>query len=410
MTRPGPPGSVTSEDGSRFYEVDGEQYWSVTTALKIMGSEGLIWWSAGLAAQAALDNLPKLAVATITKPCGNTYNKCRQGKGDNAHDWRQTCPTCPCTACKSCVYEWLRRQHTTVRDERADEGRRLHDWVEQWIVGGGGVHPPIHDDIAPYVRAFLVFVAHFGLTPDSWLFAEATVVCRAHKYAGTTDGAIRFEADATPAAADWVARALQIPLSQTPGRHADILLDVKTKLALPEDKTPRFFPDVALQMAPYRWAPIIRLKPTGEERPMPDLDGAMALYLYPDMAVPRLCVSDEGTLDAFLNALGLYRWNVECGSAAVSEKSFPLPPEPKAEPVATVRAPGTRAPRKATKAAVAKAEPAPAAAAEQPELVSTAVTAAKARAAAKSSATIASLLQPPPSSDPASSTFDGIPF
>ena len=90
---------------------------------------------------------------------------------------------------------------------------------------------------------------------------------------------------------------------------------------------------------------------------MPDLDGAFALYLYPDMAVPRLVVADETTLAAFVNALGLYRWTVEHGSASVSEKSFPLPPEPGAVPKATVRVPGTRAPHKTAAKKAAKTAP-----------------------------------------------------
>jgi len=65
---------------------------------------------------------------------------------------------------------------------------------------------------------------------------------------------------------------------------------------------------------------------------MPDLHGALALLLYPDMAAPRLCVSDETTYDAFVHALNLYRWNVEYGSASTAEKSFPIPAEPASAP------------------------------------------------------------------------------
>jgi len=354
MTRPGPPGSVTHEDGSRFYEVDGDKFWSVTTALKVIGSEGLVWWSAGLAAQAALDELPKLALSIITKPCGNTYSKCRQGKGDNGHDWRITCDTCPCTRCRPCVYEWMRRLHSVTKDERADEGRRVHDWVEEWVLSGGK-RPPIHDDIAPYIRAFLAFVTGYGLQPDDWLFTEATVINREYAYAGTADGAIRIWARRTDLAADLVARVLQIPKSAAVAAdaHVDVIVDVKTKSPLAEGASVKVYPEVALQMAPYRHATVIRLKHTGEERPMPPLDGALALLLYPDQAVPRLCVSDLETLGAFLGAFVLYRWMSDKGTASVSEKSFPLPPESAAEPVATVKAPGTRAPRKTAKATAA---------------------------------------------------------
>ena len=84
MTRPGPPDSTTSEDGSRFSDIDGDPYWSVTTALSIIGKEGLTWWAAGLAADYAFTQLPKLTAASITAPCGRTHNVCKQNRGDNA--------------------------------------------------------------------------------------------------------------------------------------------------------------------------------------------------------------------------------------------------------------------------------------------------------------------------------------
>lgn len=412
-----PDDTVTAEDGSRFYEIDGENYWSVTTALHIITKEGLTWWAAGLAADYAFTELPRVVAASITKPCGRTHNVCKQGRGDNGHDWRITCPTCPCTNCHTCVKETMRRLHIVKRDERADEGKRLHDWVENWVITGGQ-HAPIHDDILPYVRAFLAFVAAYGLTPDSWLFTEARVINRAEKYAGTTDGAIRFVAGATVLAHQLVARVLGLPLSQVgPDMYVDVIFDAKTKTALKEGKSVTVYPSVALQMGGYRWAPIIKLKTTGEERGMPDLHGALALQLYPDLAVPRLCVADEMTYLAFLNALNLYRWHVEFGTASTSERSFPLLPEPKPEPVvrtvavegATVKAPGTRKPpaKKATKAAAAPAvEPVQ----DQLAALATSVSsAARTRAAAKSSATIASIVNKP-AAHPNSPYDDEIPF
>lgn len=409
MTRPGPEGSTTSEDGARFYDIDGEPFWSVTTALSIIAKDGLTWWAAGLAADAALAELPRLAVATITPPCGNTFNRCKQNKGENGHDWRITCPTCPCTVCEPCVREWLRRLHITKRDDRADEGIRTHDWAEHWVLNDGE-HLPVQEDIAPYVRAFLAFVKAYGLRPDDWQFTEATVINRAEKYAGTTDGAIRFHADRTAMAAQLVARVLGVPLSVAvrDSLHCDVIFDIKTKAPLAEGKPVRVYSTVALQMAPYRWAPVIRLKTTGQERPMPDLHGAMALQLYPDLAVPRLCVSDEMTYLAFLNALNLYRWQVEYGTRSTSESSFPLPAEPPhlvSVPVgdvdgATVKPMSTRAPRKtaAKKATKAAAPP-----------VDEESSAAAAQAKARSNATLASMTAKP-AGVPGPPYDDDIPF
>lgn len=414
--RPGPPGSVTHEDGSRFYEIGGERYWSVTTALHILAKDGLTWWAAGLAADAVFADLPKVALASITQPCGNTHSRCKGGA--DGHDWRVTCPSCPCTRCQACVREWLRRLHVVKRDDRADEGIRTHDWIEHWVLSGGQ-HAPIHDDIAPYVRAFLAFVQGYGLSPDSWLFTEATVVNRAEKYAGTTDGGIRFWAGVQTDLSDQlVARVLGVPVSQAKADnlHADLIFDTKTKTELPEGKSIKVYPSVALQMGGYWHAPTIVLKGTGQEVPMPPLHGALALQLYPDLAVPRLCVVDEMTYAAFLNALSLYRWYVEFGSASTSEKSFPLPPEPKQPPMqevkqevgkATVKAPGTRAPRKTAAKTAASDQQDPTAEERAAARTETAAARARAHAAAKSSATIASMLTTGPDT---LSTGEKIPF
>jgi len=68
----------TNEDGSRFYTrldpVTGEeqQYWSVTTALSAKNKEGLKRWTAALAAQRAMDNIPMMLAAQRLDPCGRT--------------------------------------------------------------------------------------------------------------------------------------------------------------------------------------------------------------------------------------------------------------------------------------------------------------------------------------------------
>jgi hypothetical protein len=389
------PGAVTFDDGSRYYPIDGEQFWSVTTALKVLSSEGLIWWAAGLAADAAFQELPKLAAAMLVKDCGNTFNRCKQGKGDRGHDWRLTCETCPCQQCRPCMREWMRRRHTQMRDDRADEGRRVHEWAKEWIRGN---QLPIHNDIAPYIRAFLAFVSGYGLTPQSWLFSEAVVVNREHRYAGTTDGAVRFFGT-TDLARDLIARVLGIPVDRVSEvSYVDAIIDLKTKSPLKEGDSPRFWPEVALQMTAYRCAPTLLLRETDQEVHMPPLQGAMALHLYPDMAVPRLCVSDEGTFGAFVNALNLYRWTVELGAKSVAEASFPLV---KPEPVASVKAPGTRAaPRKT--AAKKAAPPPPIVDVPLPETVPA--------VRQPASATVASILRTTPEVHPNSPYRDSIPF
>jgi hypothetical protein len=346
------PVAVTAEDGHRFYPIDDEQYWSVTTALTVLSKDGLTFWAGGQAAKAAFAELPKVLVASRTRPCGNTYSQCRSGRGDNAHDWRITCSTCPCDQCQACMTRWLTERHIAVRNRRADEGKRTHAWIEEWVLSGG-VIAPFPDDIAPYVRAFLAFVKAYGLTPESWLFSEAIVINRDERYAGQTDGAIRFEATATDLAAEIVAMLHQQPVSvcRQQQLYADVLVDVKTKEDPPE-KAVKFYDEVSLQLSGYEHAPVIYIRRIGAEEPMPALHGAMALQLRPDMAVPRLCVTDERTFAAFLCALQLYRWRVEFGTASVSSRSFKVPPEPKPVKATTKRAPAKKtAPRRTAAAA-----------------------------------------------------------
>ena len=244
VERPGPADSFTDEQGSRFYEIDGQRYWSVTTALKVLAKEGLPPWAAGLAANGAFDELPRVIRASRTKACGNTYSQCKRANG--GHDWRIRCTSCPCGDCRPCMARWLADRHRAVRDRRADEGRRTHHWIENWVTSDGQ-HAPIPEDIVPFVRAFLAFVKAYGLRPDSWLFTEATVVSRAEEYAGTTDGALRFEARATDEAAAVVAMLHQQPKSVCVARNltADVIVDFKTKDAAP-DKEVKFYDEVAL--------------------------------------------------------------------------------------------------------------------------------------------------------------------
>lgn len=400
LTRPGPTDSFTDEQGARFYEIDGNRYWSVTTALKVIAKDGLVPWAGNLAAAAAFDELPKVIRASRLKPCGNTYSQCRRANG--GHDWRVRCSTCPCRECQVCMAKWLADRHLAIRDRRADEGRRTHDWIENWVISGGVV-APMSDDIAPYVRAFLAFVKCYGLTPDSWLLAEATVVSRAEEYAGTTDGVLRFEASATDDAAAVVAMLHQKPKSVCVAERlvVDVIVDFKTKDE-PQDKEIKFYDEVALQLAPYRFAPVVRIKRLGIEEPMPDTHGGMAVQLRPDMAIPRLCVVDETTHEAFLKALWLYRWRIERGAASVSVRSFKVPKEPEppkpARPARTT--PAKAAPRKAAKAAPEKPT-------EQEALIPAPPVKSTRASAAAQSAQLRSMTRP---AHPDSPYGDDIPF
>jgi len=312
--RTGPALAQTTKDG-RWYDhpTTGERFISITTALRSVNKKALVFWAAGLAAQSALDELPRLISATLTKPCERTFNRCQ-------HDWQVRCVECPCGQCPPCVGKWLRDRHIAESSRRVDEGTRVHDVIEHWVLSGGEALG--HDeDIDPYVEQFWTFIADYGLTPDSWQMSEATVINRDYGYAGTLDQIIEFKADASPKAAELCARVAL-------GAGSVLLLgDNKTREDAAHElneKKAAFYPDHALQCAAYRNATAVLL-PDGQEEPLPRVGGAFILQLRPDGYELRLVVADDRTFGAFLSVLALAKWQWEYATASVSTKAFPKP-------------------------------------------------------------------------------------
>jgi hypothetical protein len=331
MTRPNPANAITDEtSGERWYILpDGNggelRLLSVTTAFRVIAKVGLDIWKTEYTATSAFEELPTVITSSRRKPCGRTRHKCKD------HDYI-TCPDKPCGDCRECVAIWLSTRHKEHSARRADEGTRVHDVIEWWSLHGEIRN---HDqDVAPYVAAFKGFVEAYGLRPDSFLMCEATCVNKADLYAGTTDGIIRFEAAASTEAAKLVARVLRsngeyghlktadaiVRNVAKDKRTVDLIVDWKTR----EGEGPKFYPDQALQIAGYRWAPTVRIKATEQFVDMPNTDGGVVIQLRPDGATARPVVCDEGTYEAFLNALRLFLWFAELGPQAISSHTFAL--------------------------------------------------------------------------------------
>lgn len=307
--------AVEESDDGRWYIIDGQRLMSVTTALRSIAKWGLPPWAGKLAAQAAFAELPTVVVSSRVKPCERTNNRCK-------HDWQEPCERCPCRECRDCVAKWLADRHIAETSRRSDEGTRTHDVAEWWALHGE-IKP--HDsDIAPYVKAFQAYTDEYKLTPDSVLLSEAILIHREIGAAGQTDGITRFHADRSDAAAKLVARVTQVPAKKAAkdGLTVDLLIDYKTR----EGDEPKFYPENALQVAGYRHFPVVRVKDTDIEQPMPKVDGGAIVQLRPDGATLRLVRCDERTYrKGFLNALGLYEWLTEDGPASVSSHTFVLP-------------------------------------------------------------------------------------
>ncbi|WP_213004817.1 hypothetical protein, partial [Paractinoplanes toevensis] len=208
-----------------------------------------------------------------------------------------------------------------------DEGQRFHDVAEWWSYHG---EIKDHDaDIAPYVKSFEEFVAEYGIVPDDFLLAEALLLHRDIEAAGQTDGVVRIHAVRSEAAAKLISRILTHRGTPATWKQAqkrqltlDLLLDYKTR----EDDEPKFYPENALQLSGYRHFPIIRVKNSDIEVPMLPTDGGVIVQLRPDGYALRPVVCDLGVFErGFLHALGLYRWLIEEGPAAISSRTFVLP-------------------------------------------------------------------------------------
>lgn len=307
--------SVEESDDGRWYIINGQRLMSVTTAFNAIAKRGLVPWAGKLAAEAAFLDLPTLNVASRKKPCGNSSSKCR-------HEGAELCERCPCRECKACVAKWIADRHLRETARRADEGTRVHDVAEWWSFHG--TVKDHDDDIAPYVKSFLEFVAEYGITPDDVLLAEALLVHREIGAAGTTDGIIRFHADRSEAAAKLISRIKQIPWKKCQALKltVDLLIDWKTR----EGDEAKLYPEYALQIAGYRHFPVVRIKNTDHEEPLQATDGGLIVQLRPDGFTARLVVCDQATYEqGFLPALQLYDWIVASGPASISSYTFVLP-------------------------------------------------------------------------------------
>jgi hypothetical protein len=338
FTPAGPKNAHTDETtGERWYYFpEYGRLLSVTTAFRSIAKSGLVIWAGQLAAAAAFLELPTVLTASRTRACGNTTSRCQK-----THDWQTRCEHCPCGECRDCVQKWLADRHMAESSRRSDEGTRVHNVIEWW-----SFHGDIREhetDIAPYVAAFQSFAAEYGLTPDSFVMCEATVVNPADRYAGTTDGILRFHAGRSESAAKLVARVLRargeyghiktgkalIKAVVRDERAVDLVIDWKTR----EGEGAKFYPENAMQVTGYRMAPTVQIKGTDRYVDMPDTDGALIIQLRPDGATPRLVVADDVTYGAFLHALGLFLWMSELGSRATGAYTFPLDLKPADQPI-----------------------------------------------------------------------------
>lgn len=292
----------TADDGSKFYEREDPatgavtRYDSVTSVLGVKDKPGLKWWAAKLAARRAMDNLPKLVASARLDPCGRTYKRTGPER---------------CNECVECTQRWVELFHVGESERRRREGSAFHDVVEWWTLHGE--FPPYADDVARYVEAFKRMVIDYGLTHQSWEACEMTVYEPDHGYAGTLDGIVHFR-PVTEKAARLCAR-----LGHPQG--ARVVIDAKTREG--EDKA--LYDEHALQLTAYRWARIARIKISGVEVELPPTVGGVVFQPRPDGYTLEPVLTGPEEMEAFLNALKLYRWTQARGAASIAVGTFPVP-------------------------------------------------------------------------------------
>jgi hypothetical protein len=308
---------ITADDADTqrengFYLIGEERFRSVTAALEVWSKDALKIWSAGLAAEAAFEDMPRLVKALLVRDCGRSYHR-----NCDDHDWQERCPNCRCHDCMPCVTRYLRDRYLAESARRTDEGSRVHHVVKHWVLTGYWL--PVDTDIESYVASFQAFVQEYGLTPEDWELAEARVINRTYGYAGTLDCAFWIHRGRSKASYDLLDRLT--PEGAERLQKALILGDYKTR----EKEDRAIFTDMPLQLGGYRYAEALVLA-DGRELPMITVDATAIVQIRPDKTSLELVLAEEPEFAAFLNVLGGDQWAQERGKRAVGSRTFSYPP------------------------------------------------------------------------------------
>lgn len=306
-----------------------ERWPAVSTALDMHANEDLDHrWRPGQAAVAAFRELPRMITATLTPPCGRTHGPCSR-RDTRQHEWHQRCDLCPCYDCQPCMIKFLTYEHYRQAAQARTRGTAVHDIKQQWIANQGNtatawtMFRQIYDrqmsadelaawveTIRPYFDSFLRFVDDYGLTWASWEMYEATIINRTHRFAGTLDGQIRFDANATPKALELCERLGE----ENPLVTEDTKSREKEEVAL--------YAEMAKQLAAYRRGETILLD-DGTEILLPATNHGAVLQLRPGAFTFRPVVTDDATFNAFLGNLADAMWTIELASESTLVRAFP---------------------------------------------------------------------------------------
>lgn len=274
------PKAARTVTRGRIYTINGLNLWSVTTIIgNGLPKPAIARWQSNTIAEFAVANYRQLAAML-------TSVRLRRWKtpGDEPDEFFFV--TDPDTVAGA--IKWLVDSPWRESKRKMDIGSAVHTEAEAYVLG---VPRPEPDGfIAPYLQSFRHFLE--DLEPEI-LASEATVYNPAESYAGTLD-----------------------LIAGIGGRR--FLIDIKTGKDI--------YPDVALQLAAYRYAEFVLL-PDGTSEPMIQVDGAAGLHLReydprrPDDRGYSLIPVEVGqaAFDAFRYVREVMRWMEETSKGVLSQ-------------------------------------------------------------------------------------------
>ena len=262
---------------------DDQRFWSVTTIIGTLDKPALVYWSADMTAQAAI----------------------------NDHDiWGPMAAKDPAEA-----HRWLtgaRFRKPAGQTRSATElGTAVHAAIEEYTLTG--IRPELDpdDEVIPYLEQFDAWAQRFQ---PEYQAAEVTVYHPEYGYAGTCDAfltvdGVRFIADYKTTRKSY---------------------DSKGKPTGP-------YPEVALQLAAYRYAALAAVwRPRRVEQfrrryyllspeeqaaavPVPEVDTGLVIHLTPEHCTAHPVDCGQGTFDYFLFALEIARWTFDASKKVIGD-------------------------------------------------------------------------------------------
>lgn len=262
-----PVQAVTTKAG-RYYLRDGKKYMSVTTALKAIPKDALMYWSAREVATEAVRMIDE---------------------GDYS-----SCPGIvlgyegPYVMDAAAAIKHLKGAPWIKRDNAGAIGDEVHGWAER-IMAGETPDPEWlnrkrNNDVQKRVKHFLQWLEDFTIEP---IHVEATIYNDTHEYSGSCD----LMAYVTAPAHGW--------------DREPVVIDFKTSKSI--------YGEVALQAVAYKNGEYI-LGDDGTKHPMPELRSGAVLHIHPNGYTFReLDVSNERYKN-FLAALYMKRGWIDKGA------------------------------------------------------------------------------------------------